>query len=240
MMKKAFGLVTVFRTLPSRISRLQELAYNLWWSWHPEARALYSTLDADLWEQVIHNPVRLLSKLHPGSTILYNLILSKSVPALIERDGGKAIRTRVGHSYIKAEMRKDNAIFVGEHSGHFNFRDNWFADSGLIAFLLILELISIENKPLSELIKPLDTWVRSGEINTRVNDVAGKVKAIEEHFGKHALSVDHLDGVTIDYGDWWFNVRPSNTEPLLRLNVEAKTRTLMEQKRDEVVTFIRE
>ena len=240
MMKKAFGLVTVFRTLPSRISRLQELAYNLWWSWHPEARALYSTLDADLWEQVIHNPVRLLSKLHPGSTILYNLILSKSVPELIERDGGKAIRTRVGHSYIKAEMRKDNAIFAGEHSGHFYFRDNWFADSGLIAFLLILELISIENKPLSELIKPLDTWVRSGEINTRVNDVAGKVKAIEEHFGKHALSVDHLDGVTIDYGDWWFNVRPSNTEPLLRLNVEAKTRTLMEQKRDEVVTFIRE
>ncbi len=177
---------------------------------------------------------------HPGSTILYNLILSKSVPALIERDGGKAIRTRVGHSYIKAEMRKDNAIFGGEHSGHFYFRDNWFADSGLIAFLLILELLSIENKPLSELIKPLDMWVRSGEINTPVNDVQGKVKAIEEHFGKHALSVDHLDGVTIDYGDWWFNVRPSNTEPLLRLNIEAKTRLLVEQKREEVVRFIRE
>jgi phosphomannomutase len=177
---------------------------------------------------------------YPGSTILYNLILSKSVPALIERDGGKAIRTRVGHSYIKAEMRKDNAIFGGEHSGHFYFRDNWYADSGLIAFLLILELISIENKPLSELIKPLDTWVRSGEINTRVNDVGGKLKAVEEHFSKNALSVDHLDGVTVDYGDWWFNVRPSNTEPLLRLNVEAKTRPLMEQKRDEVVTFIRE
>jgi phosphomannomutase len=177
---------------------------------------------------------------YPGSTILYNLILSKSVPALIERDGGKAIRTRVGHSYIKAEMRKDNAIFGGEHSGHFYFRDNWFADSGLIAFLLILELISIENKPLSELIKPLDMGVRSGEINTRVNDVGDKLKAIEEHFGKHALSVDHLDGVTIDYGDWWFNVRPSNTEPLLRLNIEANTRPLMEQKRDEVVTFIRQ
>ena len=177
---------------------------------------------------------------HPGSTILYNLVLSKSVPALIEREGGKAIRTRVGHSYIKAEMRQYNAILGGEHSGHFYFRDNWYADSGLIAFLLILELISIENKPLSELIKPLDTWVRSGEINTHVNDVQGKTKAIEEHFGKGALSVDHLDGVTFDYGDWWFNVRPSNTEPLLRLNLEAKTRPLMEQKRDEVVTFIRE
>src|SRR5258708_3617273 len=157
---------------------------------------------------------------HPGSTILYNLILSKSVPALIERDGGKA-------------------IFGGEHSGHFYFRDNWFADSGLIAFLLVLELLSVENKPLSELIKPLDTWVRSGEINTHVNDVQGKLKAIEEHFGKDARSVDHLDGVTIDYGDWWFNVRPSNTEPLLRLNVEAQTRPLMEQKRDELIEFIR-
>src|SRR6266700_3370795 len=140
---------------------------------------------------------------YPGSTILYNLIHSKSVPALIERDGGKAIRTRVGHSYIKAEMRKDNAIFGGEHSGHFYFRDNWFADSGLIAFLLILELVSVENKPLSELIKPLDTGIRSGEINTRVNDVQGKLKAIEEHFGKEARSVDHLDCVTIDYGEWW-------------------------------------
>jgi phosphomannomutase len=176
---------------------------------------------------------------HPDSTILYNLILSKSVPALIEREGGKAVRTRVGHSFIKAEMRKENAIFGGEHSGHFYFRDNWYADSGLIAFLLILELLSVENKPLSELVKPLDTWVRSGEINTRVNDVQGKLQAIEEHFGQGAQSVDHLDGLTIDYGDWWFNVRPSNTEPLLRLNIEAKTQPLMEQKRDEVVEFIR-
>jgi phosphomannomutase len=175
---------------------------------------------------------------HPGSTILYNLILSKSVPALIEMKGGRPIRTRVGHSYIKAEMRKDNAIFGGEHSGHFYFRDNWFADSGLIAFLLILELLSVGNRPLSELIKPLDNWVRSGEVNTRVNDVQGKLQSIEQHFGKDALSVDHLDGITLDYGDWWFNVRPSNTEPLLRLNVEAKTRPLMEKKRDELIEFI--
>ena len=180
-----------------------------------------------------------LLRKYPGSTILYNLIVSKSVPELIEQMGGKAIRTRVGHSYIKAEMRRTNAIYGGEHSGHFYFRDNWFADSGLIALLIMLELVSIENKPLSELLKPLDKWVRSGEINTRVKDVPGKLKALEEHYGSQAQSVDHLDGITLDFGDWWFNVRPSNTEPLLRMNLEAKTKELMEQKRDEVLAFIR-
>ncbi len=176
---------------------------------------------------------------YPGSTILYNLIVSKSVPELVSSLGGKAVRTRVGHSYIKAEMRKLNAIYGGEHSGHFYFRENWFADSGLIAFLITLELVSIEDKRLSELLKPLDKGVRSGEINSVVNDVQGKLKALEEKFGKDAESVDHLDGITVDYGDWWFNVRPSNTEPLLRLNVEANNRELMEQKRDEVLAFIR-
>ncbi|MFL5690819.1 MAG: phosphomannomutase/phosphoglucomutase [Ktedonobacteraceae bacterium] len=180
-----------------------------------------------------------LLRKHPGSTILYNLIVSKSVPALINKLGGKAVRTRVGHSYIKAEMSKLNAIFGGEHSGHFYFRDNWFADSGLIAFLILLELISVEGKPLSEILKPLDQGVRSGEINSTVQDVQGKLQAIEDHFGKDAQSVDKLDGITIDYGDWWFNVRPSNTEPLLRLNLEANSRELMEQKRDEVLAFIR-
>ncbi|MFL5701793.1 MAG: phosphomannomutase/phosphoglucomutase [Ktedonobacteraceae bacterium] len=180
-----------------------------------------------------------LLRKHPGSTILYNLIVSKSVPALINKLGGKAVRTRVGHSYIKAEMRRLNAIFGGEHSGHFYFRDNWFADSGLIALLILLELISVEDKPLSEILKPLDQGVRSGEINSTVQDVQGKLQAIEDHFGKDAQSVDKLDGITIDYGDWWFNVRPSNTEPLLRLNLEANSRELMEQKRDEVLAFIR-
>jgi phosphomannomutase len=180
-----------------------------------------------------------LLRKYPGSTILYNLIVSKSVPELINKLGGKAVRTRVGHSYIKAEMRRLNAIFGGEHSGHFYFRDNWYADSGLIALLIILELVSIENKPLSELYQSLDHWVRSGEINTRVSDVQDKLHALEEHFGKQATSVDHLDGITLDFGDWWFNVRPSNTEPLLRLNIEAKNRELMEEKRDEVVAFIR-
>jgi phosphomannomutase len=176
----------------------------------------------------------------PGSTILYNLIVSKSVPALITKLGGNAVRTRVGHSYIKAEMRQLNGIFGGEHSGHFYFRDNWFADSGLIALLIILELVSVENKPLSELLKPLDRGFRSGEINSIVTDVQGKLRDLEQHFGKDAQSVDHLDGITLDFGDWWFNVRPSNTEPLLRLNVEANSPELMQQKRDEVLTFIRQ
>ena len=180
-----------------------------------------------------------LLRKHPGATILYNLIVSKSVPELVEQMGGKAIRTRVGHSYIKAEMRRTNAIYGGEHSGHFYFRDNWFADSGLIALLIMLELVSIENKPLSELLKPLDKWVRSGEINTRVTDVPANLKALEEHYGPQAQSIDHMDGVTLDFGEWWFNVRPSNTEPLLRMNLEAKTKELMEQKRDEVLAFIR-
>jgi phosphomannomutase len=176
---------------------------------------------------------------HPGATILHNLIVSKSVPELINRLGGHPVRTRVGHSFIKEEMRRTNAIFGGEHSGHFYFRDNWYADSGLISLLIILELISVENKPLSELLKPLDTRFRSGEINTRVSDVQAKLQALKQHYGPQALSVDELDGVTFDFGDWWFNVRPSNTEPLLRLNVEADNKQLMEEKRDELVAFIR-
>jgi phosphomannomutase len=137
-------------------------------------------------------------------------------------------------------MRQVNGIFAGEHSGHFYFRDNWYADSGLIALLILLELISVENKPLSEIIKPLDHWVRSGEINSTVNDANTKLQALEEHFAQGAQSVDKLDGLTIDYGNWWFNIRASNTEPLLRLNVEAKDRNLMEQKRDELLAFIRD
>jgi phosphomannomutase len=179
-------------------------------------------------------------KKHPGSTILYNLIVSKSVPEMIEELGGKGLRTRVGHSFIKADMRRVNGIFGGEHSGHFYFRDNWFADSGLIALLIMLELISVEDKPLSEIIKPLDKWVRSGEINSTISDTKAKLQALKEHYGKEAQNVDELDGVTFDFGNWWFNVRPSNTEPLLRLNLEAKTPELMAQKRDEVLAFIRE
>lgn len=180
-----------------------------------------------------------LLRKYPGSTILYNLIVSKSVPELVAELGGKSFRARVGHSHIKADMRTHNAIFGGEHSGHFYFRDNWYADSGLIAFLMTLELVSLGDKPLSELLKPLDRWVRSGEYNSTVSDKEAKLAALEERYGKEAQAVDHLDGVTFDFGDWWFNVRPSNTEPFLRLNLEARTRELMEQKRDEVLAFIR-
>lgn len=180
-----------------------------------------------------------LLRKYPGSTILYNLIVSKSVPELIEQLGGKSFRTRVGHSYIKADMRTYNAVFGGEHSGHFYFRDNWYADSGLIAFLMTLELVSQANKPLSETLKPLDHWARSGEQNSTLQDAKGKLEALVERFGKEAKSVDRLDGVTLDFGDWWFNARASNTEPFLRLNVEARTQELMEQKRDEMLAFIR-
>ena len=177
---------------------------------------------------------------HPGSTVLYNLIVSKSVPALIKNLGGTALRTRVGHSFIKADMRRVNGIFGGEHSGHFYFRDNWFADSGLISLLIMLELVSVEDKPLSEIIKPLDRGVRSGEINSTISDAKARLQALEEHYGKGATLVDKLDGLTVEYKDWWFNVRSSNTEPLLRLNVEADNEALMREKRDEVLAFIRE
>jgi phosphomannomutase len=174
---------------------------------------------------------------NPGATILYNLICSRSVPEVITASGGKAIRTRVGHSFIKAQMRETNAIFGGEHSGHFYFRDNFYADSGLIALVMVLELVSRENKPVSELVRAIGTWVRSGEINSHVENAAERLQVIAEHF-KDAEQ-DHLDGLTVQYKNWWFNVRPSNTEPLLRLNVEGDTRELMEKGRDEALAVIR-
>ncbi len=180
-----------------------------------------------------------LLRKHPGATILYNLICSRSTPETIERSGGKAVRTRVGHSFIKAQMREEHAIFGGEHSGHFYFRDNWYADSGLIAFLIVLELICEEDQPVSELLKPIDTRFRSGELNSEVRDIPAKLKQIEEHYKAQGAQIDHLDGVTIQFKDWWFNVRPSNTEPLIRLNLEADTKPLMEAKRDEVLALIR-
>ncbi|HEV2261121.1 MAG TPA: hypothetical protein VGR69_02385 [Candidatus Rubrimentiphilum sp.] len=176
-------------------------------------------------------------KRHPGSKILYNLICSRSVPELIQKNGGIPIRSQVGHSLIKHTMRTEDIIFGGEHSGHFYFRDNWYADSGMIALMECLELFSEANKPVSEVIKPIDTRFRSGEINTAVKDVPGKLRELEA-FYKDA-DIDHLDGVTISYPDWWLNVRPSNTEPLLRLNVEGDTRELMERHRDEALAIIR-
>jgi phosphomannomutase len=176
-------------------------------------------------------------KRHPGSKILYNLICSRSVPELIAKNGGIPIRSQVGHSLIKKTMREEDIVFGGEHSGHFYFRDNWYADSGMIALMQCLELFSQAGKPVSEVIAPIDTRFRSGEINSTVKDIPAKLKELQEHY-KDA-SIDHLDGVTISYPHWWMNVRPSNTEPLLRLNVEGDTKELMERNRDEALELIR-
>jgi len=178
----------------------------------------------------------LLSK-SPGETILYNLICSHAVPELIERSGGKAVRTRVGHALIKPLMKKHNAIFGGEHSGHFYFRDFWFADSGLIAFLVCLELISTVNKPLHEMVKEIDPYFRSGEINSRVKSIPEKIAEVKEQF--KTGRIDEEDGVTVQFDDFWFNLRPSNTEPLLRLNVEAGSGELLKKKTDEILKVIR-
>ena len=176
-------------------------------------------------------------KKHPGATILYNLICSRSVPEVIEKAGGKPLRSQVGHSIIKKVMRDNDVLFGGEHSGHFYFKQNWFADSGMIALMECLELFSETDKKVSEVIAPIDTRFRSGEINSTVKDIPKKLQEIQEHY-KDA-QIDHLDGLTISYPHWWMNIRPSNTEPLLRLNVEGDTRELMEQHRDEALALIR-
>lgn len=156
---------------------------------------------------------------NPGSTVLHNLICSKAVPEVIEEASGKPVRTRVGHSFIKQVMAETGAIFGGEHSGHYYFRDNYRADSGLIAALIVLEQLSIAGTPLSELLKPLDRYAASGEINTTVKDPAAVIEMVAEQFDGYPQ--DRLDGLTVDAGTWWFNLRASNTEPLLRLNLEA-------------------
>ncbi|HYA67793.1 MAG TPA: phosphomannomutase/phosphoglucomutase [Acidimicrobiales bacterium] len=160
---------------------------------------------------------------HPGATILYNLICSKVVPETIEECGGIAVRTRVGHSFIKQVMAETGAVFGGEHSGHYYFRENYRADSGLIAALVVLEVLSAADRPLSELLEPYRRYADSGEVNTAVTDPVSAVEAVALHFTAAGGHADRTDGLTVDFGDWWFNLRPSNTEPLLRLNVEAPT-----------------
>ncbi len=164
---------------------------------------------------------------YPGSTVLYNCICSRVVPEVIAEKGGVGIRTKVGHSFIKQVMAETGAVFGGEHSGHYYFRNNYRADSGIIAAMVVLELLSVTGRPLSELLAPFERYADSGEINTVVDDPAGAVEllAAEVSGAGGALgTVDRLDGLTVDRGDWWFNLRPSNTEPLLRLNVEAPDR----------------
>ena len=176
----------------------------------------------------------------PGAAIIYSAVCSKALPELVRREGGRPIRTKAGHSIIKPEMRKHDAAFGGEHSGHFYFRDNYFADSGIIAMLTVAELVGRQEEPLSELLVPIDPYFRSGEINSEVEDQDEVMKRVEEHYAERDdPEIDHLDGLTVDYGDWWFNLRPSNTEPLLRLNVEASDRETMEKERDELLDLIR-
>jgi phosphomannomutase len=177
----------------------------------------------------------------PGAAICYSAVCSKAFPELVRREGGRPIRTKAGHSIIKPQMRKNDAAFGGEHSGHFYFRDNYFADSGIIAMLTVAELVGRQEHPLSELLAPIDPYVRSGEINSEVEDQETALEKVEEQYSKRdSPEIDYLDGLTVDFGDWWFNLRPSNTEPLLRLNVEAKDREQMEKEREELLDLIRD
>jgi phosphomannomutase len=172
----------------------------------------------------------------PGSTILHNLICSKAVPEVIVENGGRAVRTRVGHSFIKAVMAETGAAFGGEHSAHYYFRDNFRADSGCIAALVVLEQISKAGVPLSALRKPFDRYSASGEINTQVDDAAAVIERVAAAY--EGADQDRVDGLTVDLGDWWFNLRPSNTEPLLRLNLEAATPEACDAHVAEVLALI--
>jgi len=176
----------------------------------------------------------------PGARIIYDVRASWAVPETIERAGGVALVNRVGHAYIKLRMRKEHAAFAGEVSGHYYFRDFSQADTGVVPFLLMLEIASKAGRPLSELLRPFrETYFITGELNTPVADVALKLQELKERYSGEGGRISHLDGISVDFDDWHFNVRPSNTEPLLRLNLEARSRELMEAKRDEVLELIR-
>jgi len=169
--------------------------------------------------------------------VVHNLICSRALPEVIREHGGVPIRARVGHSFIKQVMAETGAIFGGEHSAHYYFRDNWRADSGAIAALVVLEQLGRAGVPLSELRKPFERYVQSGEINSRVADPAAVIEAVAAKFSE--CSQDRLDGLTVDCGEWWFNLRPSNTEPLLRLNLEAPDAAQCEAHTTEVLALVR-
>jgi phosphomannomutase len=176
----------------------------------------------------------------PGATVIYNLISSQAVPEIIAEHGGTAVRTRVGHSFIKARMAETGAIFGGEHSGHFYFRDFWFADSGMLAALHVLAALGEQDAPLSRLLAGYSRYVASGEINSEVADQAGVTAQVRAEFARRpGTSADDLDGLTVTGDGWWFNLRPSNTEPLLRLNAEAADEATMLRLRDEVLGMVR-
>ncbi|PKW12558.1 phosphomannomutase/phosphoglucomutase [Saccharopolyspora spinosa] len=184
--------------------------------------------------------VRELAK-EPGGTIIHNLITSKVVPEVVAEHGGKPVRTRVGHSFIKQTMAETGAIFGGEHSAHYYFRDFWRADSGMLAALHVLAALGGQDKPLSELMAEYSRYAASGEINSTVDDQQGRMRAVAAAFGdRNGARVDELDGLTVELPDGsWFNLRPSNTEPLLRLNVEARDTDAMTALRDEVLAIVR-
>jgi phosphomannomutase len=177
---------------------------------------------------------------HPGSTVLYNLICSHVVREVIVERGGTGIRTRVGHSFIKQVMAETGAVFGGEHSGHYYFRDNYRADSGIIAALIVLELLSSSGTTLSELLAPFRRYADSGEINTEVAHPAAAVEAVAALEASRGSGIDRLDGLTVEHGDWWYNLRPSNTEPLLRLNVEAADDEACAARVQEVLALVRD
>jgi phosphomannomutase len=174
---------------------------------------------------------------HPGEPVVHNLICSRTVPEVIAEAGGTPIRSRVGHSFIKQVMAETGAVFGGEHSAHYYFRDNFRADSGIIAAMLVLERLSRSGGTLSELRTPFERYAASGEINSRVDDPQAVMDAVGDAYDGAAQ--DRLDGLTVDLGDWWFNLRPSNTEPLLRLNLEASDRTACEARTAEVLALVR-
>ena len=177
----------------------------------------------------------------PGATVIHNLITSRSVPEIVSELGGAPVRTRVGHSFIKATMAETGAIFGGEHSGHFYFRDFWRADSGMLAALHTMAALADTDRPLSELLAAYERYAVSGEINSEVVDPGAVLTALESAYaGTDGVSIDHLDGLTVSHADWSFNVRPSNTEPLLRLNAEGRDEATMAEVRDRVLGRIRD
>lgn len=177
---------------------------------------------------------------HPGGTVLHNLITSRAVPEVIREHGGVPVRTRVGHSFIKAEMNRTGAIFGGEHSAHYYFRDFWNADTGMLAALHVIAELGSQPEPLSQLVHRYQRYAASGEINSTVHDQSSTLAAVRDLFtARPGVSTDDMDGLTVSAADWWFNLRPSNTEPLLRLNVEATDTDTLAQVRDEVLALVR-
>jgi phosphomannomutase len=178
-------------------------------------------------------------KRHPGSKIIYNLISSRTVQEVISENNGVGLRSRVGHSNIKKLMAESGAIFGGEHSGHFYFKDFWRADSGALASLHAIAALGTSKGSISELLAPYSRYIQSGEINTKVADVKQATQIVEKQYSSDQVEIDYLDGLTVNGDNWWFNLRPSNTEPLLRLNVEAKDHAQMQAIRDQVLALIR-